>query len=103
VGFEGDIRMPVDADLKTSKPEDKVGLIVNPVAGVAGMGGRVGLKATDGQMQRKALEPGVRSVPRSGGRSFGTEPVGTSISPKKGAPMMRAWIYPIFRQARYRR
>ncbi len=43
----------------------RIGLIVNPVAG---MGGSVGLKGTDGEMYRKALElsahPVIRRKPR---------------------------------------
>ena len=45
----------------------KIGLIVNPVAG---MGGSVGLKGTDGEMYAKALELGAKPVSPARTREF---------------------------------
>ena len=45
----------------------KVGFVVNPIAG---MGGRVGLKGTDGEAYRKALELGAKPVSPGRARRF---------------------------------
>ena len=45
----------------------RVGLIVNPIAG---MGGSVGLKGTDDGMHRKAAELGARPLAPSRTREF---------------------------------
>lgn len=63
----------------------KVGLVVNPIAG---MGGRVGLKGTDGEeVLRKAIELGAKPVaPRRA--------VGTLKSLKRYAPPITLYAYP---------
>lgn len=48
----------------------KIGLIVNPVAG---MGGSVGLKGTDGEMYKRALELGARAVTPARTKEFLSE------------------------------
>jgi predicted polyphosphate/ATP-dependent NAD kinase len=45
----------------------KIGLIVNPVAG---MGGNVGLKRTDGRMRQRAVEIGARPITPKRARQF---------------------------------
>jgi predicted polyphosphate/ATP-dependent NAD kinase len=62
----------------------KVGLVVNPIAG---MGGRVGLKGTDGEAARRALELGAK--PTSPGRA-----VEMLKSLKRYAPPIRLYAYP---------
>jgi predicted polyphosphate/ATP-dependent NAD kinase len=62
----------------------KVGLVVNPIAG---MGGRVGLKGTDGEAARRALELGAK--PTSPGRA-----VEMLKSLKRYAPPIRLIAYP---------
>jgi len=62
----------------------KVGLVVNPVAG---MGGRVGLKGTDGEAARKALELGAK--PTSPRRA-----VEMLKSLRRYAPPIRLYAYP---------
>jgi predicted polyphosphate/ATP-dependent NAD kinase len=62
----------------------KVGLVVNPIAG---MGGRVGLKGTDGEAARRALELGAK--PTSPGRA-----VEMLKSLKRYAPPIRLFAYP---------
>ncbi len=53
---------------ESSDPVHKIGLIINPLAGI---GGRVGLKGSDGAViQRRALELGAK--PRSGARALQT-------------------------------
>jgi predicted polyphosphate/ATP-dependent NAD kinase len=62
----------------------KVGLVVNPIAG---MGGRVGLKGTDGEAARRALELGAK--PTSPGRA-----VEMLKYLKRYAPPIRLFAYP---------
>ena len=52
---------------ESRKTVKKIGLIVNPVAG---MGGSVGLKGTDGGMYSKAVEMGARPVTPSRAAAF---------------------------------
>lgn len=49
------------------KSKKTIGLIVNPVAG---MGGSVGLKGTDGQMWKRAVELGASPVTPERTREF---------------------------------
>ena len=63
----------------------KIGLLVNPVAG---MGGSVGLKGTDGKMYRKALELGATPVTPSRTKEFllhvrNTENIELFVAPGK--------------------
>jgi predicted polyphosphate/ATP-dependent NAD kinase len=59
--------MPRQARQNDTSSRARIGLIVNPVAG---MGGSVGLKGTDGRMRQKAMDLGARPVTPARAREF---------------------------------